>query len=1099
MRTLWRPFFMRGSMAIDPQEIAEENTQRSALAEKGAPTEFAEDPKQSVQLAGLFGEGAKYGTSAVLDVIRKFQEVPDKPPTPQERVLKPDDGTFSDLEAKKEAAPDVLSPEGQAEFEQRGFQADQPENVQVLQDAEDAIAAEQKALEQSAVDVNSQAKRSLSADARGADPEQALVDEAKANEALKLIETREAGIKSLTDGGDFNFDYMDTSDDINATITALSEVYKDQTKIATRGYVPNNVTVDKVAEVMEDEIGVTRRLLARKTGQALSAVELTAAREIMVRSATKLNDLATKIQSGQGTDLDRLAFRRQMAIHAGIQFQLKGAQTEAARALQSFQIKIGGEDSAVRQAQEARRMLQESGGVELVDAMATRLLKVQQEEGLAGVNTMARGGWRARTRQMISEVYLAGLLSSTATQVKNFLGTGSFMAYQLPAEAIAGVYGAIGRQTKLFLYPNVELSPEQVYLDDFLVRFKGYMDSFKDGLRVGAYAFKTEMPAGASKLDVEQYSAISGQSDSYLAKAFDEFGKRARLPFRALLAGDEFFKTMSQRGELYVQANRAYKTAIRNGKTPQQAQDEAGMMLLDPYSRADDLIDKSKYDTLQSDLGKFGDAAKLIQNADIAGIPVGRFVMPFTVAPTNDAIRTAEFIPFLNLVTPNGAADIIGKNGAKAQQMAMGRLTLGSSTMAVVSSYAIEGQITGAMPKDPKVREKLPKGWQPWSMVFKGKDWPKDKDGNDLPLYDFYGNPNGKLTYVSYNGFGPLAAVMGITADTVQRMHVTRDPTMRGNMAAAAAASIAAYYKELPMLEGISNLIDVFEFRGDKFNLDLSNLFKSPAEAATIVGVPNPFSALQRAGDRIVSGGAVRDPREDVLYLTEKDILQKNSDGSFVYANEFGEPDYRMIGLPKTGTQSVMRFIREMDAYQAKNSIFRSDKDKSAPRYDTLGRQLGNADMNIYARPIASIFSNLSGFRLSETEPVSDWEKELMRIATTTSGWPLTNPDTKSELRLSNGTISDWVNLSKNEIMLRKPGLGEVNFREALESMILDTSNRYGREYDRSDDLGKRALIRLLNQEFLDAGWEELIKRPEYDNIAQTLYDLKIAKEERLR
>ncbi len=327
------------------------------------------------------------------------------------------------------------------------------------------------------------------------------------------------------------------------------------------------------------------------------------------------------------------------------------------------------------------------------------------------------------------------------------------------------------------------------------------MDSFKDALRVGAYAFKTEMPAGASKLDVEQYSAITGQSDSYLGKAFDEFGKRARIPFRTLLAGDEFFKTMSQRGELYVQANRAYKTAIRNGKTPQQAQDEAGMMLLDPYSRADDLVDKSKYDTLQSDLGKFGDAAKLVQNADIAGIPVGRFVLPFTVAPTNDAIRTAEFIPILNLATPNGYADIVGQNGAKAQQLAMGRLTLGSMTAGTIALYAIDGRITGATPRDPKVREALPKGWQPWSMVFKGEDWPVDENGNDLPLYDFYGNPNGNLQYVSYNGFGPLAAVIGLTADTMQRMHVTRDPTMRANFAAAAPAAIASYYKELPMLE----------------------------------------------------------------------------------------------------------------------------------------------------------------------------------------------------------------------------------------------------------------------------------------------------------
>ena len=89
-------------MAIDPQEIAEENTQRSALAQKGSPTEFAEDPKLSTQLAGG-------GTQAVLDVIKKFQDVSDKPPTPQERVLKPDDGTFSERKTKQRAAPYVVT------------------------------------------------------------------------------------------------------------------------------------------------------------------------------------------------------------------------------------------------------------------------------------------------------------------------------------------------------------------------------------------------------------------------------------------------------------------------------------------------------------------------------------------------------------------------------------------------------------------------------------------------------------------------------------------------------------------------------------------------------------------------------------------------------------------------------------------------------------------------------------------------------------------------------------------------------------------------------------------------------------------------------
>jgi hypothetical protein len=51
-----------------------------------------------------------------------------------------------------------------------------------------------------------------------------------------------------------------------------------------------------------------------------------------------------------------------------------------------------------------------------------------------------------------------------------------------------------------------------------------------------------------------------------------------------LLAGDEFFKTISQRGELYVAANRRYQMSLRQGLTNEEAIDNAGMVLLDPRS-----------------------------------------------------------------------------------------------------------------------------------------------------------------------------------------------------------------------------------------------------------------------------------------------------------------------------------------------------------------------------------------------------------------------------------------------------------------------------------------------------------------------------------
>jgi hypothetical protein len=83
-------------------------------------------------------------------------------------------------------------------------------------------------------------------------------------------------------------------------------------------------------------------------------------------------------------------------------------------------------------------------------------------------------------------------------------------------------------------------------------------------------------------------------------------------------------------------------------------------------------------------------------------------------------LRTTEFMG----VNPQAWADIAGQNGPRAQQMAMGRLTVGGATMAVVAEYASNGQVTGGMPSDAKLRDALPPGWQPYSMVFRGEGFP---------------------------------------------------------------------------------------------------------------------------------------------------------------------------------------------------------------------------------------------------------------------------------------------------------------------------------------------------------------------------------------
>ena len=1100
---------MRGSMAINPQDIADENTQRSALAEKGSPTKVAEDPQKSIQIAG------KLSTKNVLKLLNEAKEV-ETPSLPQEKELILDDGTYSETRLKKKSSKKLLSKEGQKKFKEQGFSAKPNEGIEIIKKAEQALTDEEKLAQQNVQNIKTQSKNALTADEKSFDLATGnVVDEGKADEALDLINATDASIERLKattadNNGDFNFDYMNTGDDINKTITALSQVYKDETQIVKRGQATNAVTIERAAERMQNEVGFTRNtVFARKDGQTWNAEEFTAARELLVRSAVKLTDLATKLKNGgannadgvfePATDLDRLAFRRQMAIHAAIQLQLKGAQTEAARALQSFKINVGGEESAVRQAQEAKRLIDEAGGLGITDNMARRFLDVQASRGLAGVNQMARGGWVARTRQAVADMYLAGLLSNTATQVRNIVGTASFMAYQLPVEAIAGVFGTLNRQSQLFLYPETKFTTEQVEIDDFLMRLKGYSDAFVDALRVANVAFKTNKPAGASKLDLERYNAVTGASDSYFGKAIDYVGNISGVSFKLLLGGDEFFKTISQRGEFNVKVNRAYKNALRNGATEAEARDAAAMVILDPGSVADDVIEKSKFDTLQSDTGKLGKFSRELQDVKLGFIPVGRYMLPFATAPTNDMLRSAEMIPFLTILGENTQRTLKGENGAAAAQMAYARYTFSALMMYQVSQFAMNGQITGAMPQDPKVREKLPKGWQPWSIVYKGDNWPTDENGNDLPLYDMYGSPNGTLKYFSYNGFGAVSTVIGITADTVQRAHVIDDPSLRNNIFTAAAASVYHYYKDLPMLEGMSNFVSVFSDSGGNLNFDPTKLFKSPAEATSIVGFPNPYSSLQNALVRAKEGSGIKDARENLVYYTEQDILQQNEDETFVYALADGRPNYSLIGQVKRKEllPEAARVIGLLDAYQAKNSLFRNDEDKYATRYDTLGRPLGDEDTNIYVRPVRAIFNAVSGFRISEAQPVEDYEKELMRLSMAVGGWPLSNPKTKSGVRLSRGVQSDWVNLAKNKIELDIPGLGRVNYRDMLRAVLTDTSNRYGAKYEMLDDVDRKQFINnMVEKRFRDAAWTQLMQDPKYANLNRTIFDLENARKE---
>tara|TARA_R110001599_G_scaffold307687_1_gene514439 strand:- start:860 stop:4144 length:3285 start_codon:yes stop_codon:yes gene_type:complete len=1091
-------------MAFDPNQVAQDQEAKQRITAVGQPTEFAQGPEQEgVQVAGLGSmvnllnkldpnvrptpprpkpvgpEAARVMTPDEIAATPVFDpSVAPRMPTPQEAGLVPDQGAFSESATKRALAGQVLSPEGVAKFEERGLKApgiNEEAPTDVLQDAQTALADDAAEAELAATNIAQDAQKALNAEVRGFKPETGTASDEVAQAVLSRLDVKKSNIKSLQDGGDFNFDYIDTADDVQAIITAIGDNFKGETATITRGTISNKETARAAAGLVADEIGLTRSLLTRRIGEGgMTAEMFVASRELLVRSATKLEELATLIKTGQGTDADRLRFRRQLAIHSGIQLQLKGAQTEAARALQSFQIRVDGELDATRFGEEATRLLAESGADGATDALASALLRSAKENGLQGVNQVANVGKYAKTKQMVHEAYLAGLLSSPATQMKNIIGTTSFMLFQLPTEVMAGMYGSVVRAArKPFGEAYMPISEDQVYMEDALLRLKGWSDSWGDAMKAASIAWRTEMPSGASKLDIENYAATSGSDSSFFGRSLDELGKRMRISFRLLLTADEFTKTISQRGEFYTSINKRYQHSLRQGMSEQEALDEAGMMLLDPGSVADDLNYKAKFDTLQSDLGTFGEVAGKVQRTLL-----GRFIMPFVTAPTNALLRTMEYTPFSKT-----AYDALGANGPRAQQLALGRLTVGSAVIMTTQKYAQDGRITGGMPSDQKTRDALPPGWQPYSFVLKGEGFPED-----MPLYDPFGAPNGPLMYVSFQGFEPVGGLLAITADTVQRMNLTNDPELQQNLGAAAAIATANYYKELPMLQGIADMVAYMD------GFDPAKISRSYAESASPIGVPNPLSSLQRMFARLADPTRVK-PREDIEYYTIEDVkkivIDKDGNESFAYSLADGTPNYAIVGTPKGDLGTNFRaYLTEVSALQSKDSFIRDERDLNAVVYDTLGNVKGSDEFSFAANPGAALFSNISGLRLKRGEELEDYEKELIRLQRMTNKWPLTNPQKMGQIKLSYGMQSDLVNMAKNEIRLNRPGFGVLDFRQTI--MAVTGS----REYKGIPDKAKVTTLRSINQDFIEAGFLALLENPEYANMRQAYEQVEQLKNE---
>jgi hypothetical protein len=470
---------------------------------------------------------------------------------------------------------------------------------------------------------------------------------------------------------------------------------------------------------------------------------------------------------------------------------------------------------------------------------------------------------------------------------------------------------------------------------------------------------------------------------------------------------------------------------------------------------------------MQSDLGKLGKLTGAIQNSFF-----GRFILPFATAPTNSMLRTAEN-------TPLGFYNVAAGKTPRERQLAFGKATMGSGAMLLFAHHAAEGRITGSRPRGKAAQEALPPKWQPYSFVIRDEGFPEG-----MPLYDEYGRPNGPLRYISYAGFEPVGAIIGISADYAQR--ASELPPGEGaqqylmDRAALATSAITGYMSELPMLQGIGDIADALNGEG------LENILRSYPQSAAYPGiVPNPLSGLQRGlYDLGLFGGDPRvvRPRQDLEYYTLDEVMAVDEDGNYVFGTTPGGEPKGLAKLGQVKNSTLDKLLDAIDSYQDMDSYFTDQYDTNAVEYDTFGEEKTSTSLSIANAPLAAFRNRILGIRIEPGEELTPTKAELMRLYGETGKWPLSNKESLRGIQLSFGAQSDWTRIAKREAEVPVPMLGNLTlkFSEALE--LLTTGQI---EFENGD-----VLTNVFNSYSSDSSEERLRK---IGNLEDTFYNATIA------
>ena len=536
-----------------------------------------------------------------------------------------------------------------------------------------------------------------------------------------------------------NLNRIKGPEDFKRALTALTDVYRAEIDHARRGTISREQTVK-----MADDLGMTvERMMRDRRGQAFNAEEIVARRQLNRSVLEEWHRLATRIQSGKGSDIDKVEFLRATALSEATLKDTLGGTAEAGRALSSFNTRIGPSTRQMKDLREIIDQFQSSGKLkrgQFLEDFAGQVAQINTPGGLA---KFAEAYRKATVGEKLFELWINNLLSGPQTHAVNILSNSLVAAWTIPETYVAASIGAL-RAGKSKLLGGRNLTRDRVFFGEGTAAIHGLVEASREGLQLAGRALKTGEPVGVgTKLELPRFKSIGGLP-----------GDVIRWPTRLLMAEDAFFQVVGFRMELKRQALRK---AILEGHKGSALAQRVRNIERDPSGELLDVsIENARIQTFTNQLGV---AMQGFQKFTLIH-PMFKMFFPFIRTPTNIFKFSTKRTP-LGLAFREVRADI--RKGGAAKDLALGRMAFGTGVMAWMASEAAKDDVTGSGPADPELRAAWLTQHQPFS--FRIPDFVNDiAQGSAEPNGPLSQSPDGTW-WLSYGRLEPLGTLIGVAAD----------------------------------------------------------------------------------------------------------------------------------------------------------------------------------------------------------------------------------------------------------------------------------------------------------------------------------------------